>query len=70
MFLIPLPLLLFASAPDGYQLLSCESYDWLTNGLDRSTAMTARDQSDIRFILMEQTDPTCFELEAEDARAD
>ena len=70
MFLFSLPLLLFASAPDGYQMLKCEDYDWLTSTLDSSTAMDTKDRVEIMFVLMEQTDPACFELEAEDAKAD
>ena len=70
MFLISLPLLLFASAPDGYRLLNCEEYDWLTNGLDRSTAMTLSQRVDMKFVIMNQTDPACFKLKSEDARAD
>ena len=70
MVLIYLPLLLFASAPDGYRLLNCEEYDWLTDGLDRSTAMTLSQRVDIKFVMMNQTDPACFKLESENARAD
>jgi len=69
MFLFSLPLLLFASAPDGYRLLNCEEYDWISGGINRSS-MTAGDRLDIRFAIIEQTDPTCFELEVEDAKAD
>jgi|TARA_B100000959_G_C14906899_1_gene593390 hypothetical protein len=69
MFLFSLPLLLFASAPDGYRLLNCEEYDWISGGINRSS-MTASDKLDIRFAIIEQTDPTCFELEVEDAKAD
>ena len=70
MFLISLPLLLFASAPDGYRLLNCEEYDWLTNGINRSTAMTLSQRVDMKVVMMNQTDPACFKLESEDARAD
>jgi len=67
MFLMALPILLFACKPlvvAQTSLLNCEEYDWIVGGMDKSTSMTTRDKAEIRSAIMDQTDPACFELDS------
>jgi|LUML01.1.fsa_nt_gb hypothetical protein len=66
MVLIILPLVLFSQS----SLLSCKDYDYLVGNLETSNIMSPSQQLDIKFALIEQTDPACFEIKKEDARAD
>ncbi len=44
--------------------------DYLVGNLETSNIMSPSQQLDIKFALIEQTDPACFEIKKEDARAD
>lgn len=42
-------------------LLRCEDFDWLANGLGRSDLFTPSEKLDILTRWMEHTDPHCFD---------
>ena len=49
------------SASERHFYLTCEDYDWIVEGLDKNEIVSEVERMEIRYQLIEATDPACFE---------
>lgn len=53
-----------APAVSARPYLNCEEFSWIVEGLDKNEIVSEAERAEIRFELIEATDPACFEDEA------
>ena len=59
--MILLSLLLSTIPVESRYLLTCEQYDWLKDGVFRSTILSPSEKVEFIFHFANSTDPKCFE---------
>ena len=52
-----------APAVSARPYLNCEEFSWIVEGLDKNEIVSEAERAEIRFELIEATDPACFEDE-------